>query len=553
MKSQYPIEVTNLMTKGIKGFNLCAFLIGLEGWRRGLKLKYYGDINEYSDIRVQGRSKKLIGRSYSLESTDKIHYFNQSRGDKVSNDTVKIVQSKQKTKEFLKKSNVPILESIEFRKSNSNEEVIEAANQIGYPVIIKPTYGSLSRGVSLNIKNDDELAKALSHVRGKLGYKRIILEKYFMGDDIRLYVIEDKVVASLKRLPARVKGDGINTIKELIQQKNESRKGNPYLEARPIKIDDEVYKALEREGYTINDILEKDKTILVKNKSTMDQGVELYDITDQLPSNIKQIGINALKSFPNIVHGSIDMLFDGKEAVVLEINASANISMHMFPNEGTPRNIGAYLMDFYFPETKGKSEIHYNMYFDFLDIVEVLKKNYTNYIEVKSLPHTNIHAKKYIVSGKVQKVGFRKWIRREAIRANLHGYTQNLANDKVEVVVANEDMKKVNAFQKKCGEGPKKAKVETVESYNWEDGIKVGFEIVSEASTDRKSNNDTENPKDSKRELIEMNNQLRNEIKILQRENKLYKQKYETIEKNIEWIIVKPVKKIVSAIRKNKK
>jgi len=90
-------DLTPEMTKGIKGFQLCAYLIGLEGWRRGLTLKYYVDIHRYSDIRTQG--KKLIGRNYSLASKDKIHYFNQSRCDLVNNDTVQIAQSKQKTKE----------------------------------------------------------------------------------------------------------------------------------------------------------------------------------------------------------------------------------------------------------------------------------------------------------------------------------------------------------------------------------------------------------------------------------------------------------------------
>ncbi|MGP4072268.1 ATP-binding protein [Piscibacillus sp. B03] len=241
--------VTSKMVEGITGFNLCAFLIGLEGWRRGLKLNYYVDIHQYSDIRTQG--KKLIGRNYSFSSKDRTHYFNQSRGDKVCNEAVRIAQSKQLTKQYLKESGANILDSLQFDKSVTNDEIIEKSKTLGYPLIVKPTYGTLSKGVVINIKNDEELKEALKRVRNKLGFKNVIVEQYFNGDDIRLYVIEDKVVAGIKRVPAKVIGDGVSTIKELIDQKNESRKSNPYLAARPIKIDDEVYEVLQEQGYSL--------------------------------------------------------------------------------------------------------------------------------------------------------------------------------------------------------------------------------------------------------------------------------------------------------------
>src|SRR5699024_10197079 len=160
---EFKNNLTPEMTKGIKGFELCAFLIGLEGWRRGLTLKYYVDIHKYSDIRTQG--KKFIGRNYSLASKNKIHYFNQSRGDLVNNEAVRIAQSKQKTKNYLNKKGVITLPSIEFRKKDPDDVIIKKAHDIGYPVIVKPTYGSLSRGVVLNIQNEQQLKKALTKVR----------------------------------------------------------------------------------------------------------------------------------------------------------------------------------------------------------------------------------------------------------------------------------------------------------------------------------------------------------------------------------------------------
>jgi len=474
MTTEITNNVTPEMTKGIKGFQLCAFLIGLEGWRRGLTLKYYVDIHRYSDIRTQG--KKLVGRNYSLASKDKTHYFNQSRGDLVNNEAVRIAQSKQETKEYLIKKGVATLPSIEFRKKDSDDTIIQKAHEIGYPVIVKPTYGTLSKGVVLNIQNEQQLVSALKKVRYNLGYKSIILEKYFDGDDIRLYVVNGKVVAALKRVPATLIGDGKSNIRKLIKEKNKSRESNPYLSARPIKIDAEVHEVLEEAGYNLESVLNENEKLRVKYKSTMDQGVDLYDITEEIQNHVKQLAIDSLDALPDIVHGSIDMLYDGNNAVVIEVNPSANISMHMFPTEGKPRSIGKHLMDFYFPETEGKAEVHGNMYFDYMEVIDILKRNFTNYIEVETLPNNKIHAKLYIISGTVQKVGFRKWARRQAILKNLNGYAMNKDNGDIEILVAgrNED---VNKFYELCLKGPKRAKVAKIKSYDWDGSVKIGFEI----------------------------------------------------------------------------
>src|SRR5699024_11670074 len=146
----------------------------------------------------------------------------------------------------------------------------------------------------------------------------IILEAYFHGEDVRTYVVDNKVVAALRRVPAQVTGDGFHTIHELIQIKNEARKDNSYLSARNIKINKETREILLKQGYKPNDILESDKTIRVKNKSTLTQGVDLYDITDNLSDNIKKIAVDTINAIPGLTHASIDMLTDGTDAYVLD-------------------------------------------------------------------------------------------------------------------------------------------------------------------------------------------------------------------------------------------
>src|SRR5699024_5677445 len=127
--------------------------------------------------------------------------------------------------------------------------------------------------------------------------------------------------------------------------------------------------------------------------------------------------------------------------------------------EGESRNVPAAIMDYYFPETKGLSENRNQIYFDYLSIYDILQKKYAQELTVTDAPNGELHTARYIVSGKVQKVGYRAWVRRQAIKRNLHGYTRNLENGRVVVIVAGDDKKKVDNFKQICLKGSPRAKV----------------------------------------------------------------------------------------------
>ena len=269
MSYKFPDYLKPTMVEGISGFHLCSYLIALEGWKRGLTLKFHNTLSTDAPDIPRTKWIKSFGKLSSLSDGENTHYSFQSRGDSTSREAHDIAMKKELTKKYLIQNKIPILNGVSFTKQDKNETIIEAANKIGYPVIIKPTNGSLSKGVVIDIKNDQELHNTLIDVRENLGYKNFILETYFHGEDVRTYVVDNKVVAALRRVPAQVTGDGFHTIHELIQLKNEARKDNPYLSARNIKINKETREILLKQGYKPNDILESDKTIRVKNKSTL--------------------------------------------------------------------------------------------------------------------------------------------------------------------------------------------------------------------------------------------------------------------------------------------
>lgn len=66
--------------------------------------------------------------------------------------------------------------------------LLQEAERIGYPVVLKPQCGNKGQGVILNIKDQKQLVDAYVNLRKN--QKDIILEKYFEGSDYRVCVVK---------------------------------------------------------------------------------------------------------------------------------------------------------------------------------------------------------------------------------------------------------------------------------------------------------------------------------------------------------------------------
>lgn len=478
-------NLNHKVIEGISGFKLTSYLIALEGWRRGLTLKWYKD--ETEQCKLYRLNSSIHGIFYSLSLDDKKHYFLRSRGDMVSNKAVKICSDKSETKKILEKSRVPVPQGKEFDISD-HDVMVEYANIIGYPVIIKPIGGSMGRGVFTNINNKEQLIDAIETARSTykstFKYKNYLVEKHYSGKEYRLYVVGDKMVGATHRIPANIIGDGQNTIGNLIEIKNRKRSDIPYLASKPIKIDSGVQYYLKKIGFDENSIPKKDERIFLRENSNITTGGDPIDATNELSIEVKKIAVDALKALPSIPHGGVDIIvdpYDNTKGVVLEINATAEIGLHSFPMEGKARDIPGAIIDYYFPESIGKGNP--NFYFDYKSLLEPLKTWAAEEITVTKPPNGKLYCKKYIITGKLYKVGYMTWIKRQALKNNLIGYISQKVKNEVEIVVMNTDKNEVDKFKEQCSKGSRKSKVKSVDEEIFDlgnqDTYKVGFEIVS--------------------------------------------------------------------------
>lgn len=72
---------------------------------------------------------------------------------------------------------------------------------------------------------------------------------------------------------------------------------------------------------------------------------------------------------------------------------------------------------------------------------------------------------RFLVSGRVQGVGFRWFTRREAVRLGLAGHARNLPDGRVEVV-AQGSSEQVEALRKRLESGPALSRVDRVERHD---------------------------------------------------------------------------------------
>lgn len=460
--------------KGVQRY-LCAYLVALEGWRRGLTLTW-------SSEKVKKRGIHAPGRLFTLSSDERSHEFYKTKGDKISKKALVITGNKQEAKRYFEESGVLTPEGRRFTKEIKDQEIVNYAKNLGYPVVLKPTNGYRGIGVVVNIGNTKELQESLKHVREELGYLDVLIERYIQGEEYRVFVVDDKVISVLWRIPANIIGDGVHTIQQLIRLKNKTRKTNPRLAICLIKIDREVNYYIEKEGFTLDSVLPENQQLFLRENSNISTGGDSIEMLEEFPSEFKQVAINSLKSIPNLPHGGVDILVEqnkpvGQAANVIEINAIPQIGSLVFPMIGEARDVPSAIIDYYFPETKDDFKTRSNVYFDLREVLRPLMSKVANEITITPAPlWKDMDAAKYNVKGKVQNVGYRNWIRKKALEHDLCGHVRNLNNGTVEVVVAGEieNVKKIKTI---IEVGPAKAEVEDVTVTPWEKAINVGFEI----------------------------------------------------------------------------
>ena len=274
---------------------------------------------------------------------------------KTSSIAVDIACNKELTKKMLDMASIPVASG---SICVDEEDLIETINKIGYPIVLKPLDGNHGKGASINVTNWEDAVSGLAYAKNYS--HRIIVEKFITGFDFRILVIDNKLVAAAKRVPAHIVGNGTETIQELISITNQDpRRGYGHENVlTQIDVDRDTEDLLEKLNYTLESIPKKGEIVYLKSTANLSTGGTSVDVTDMMhPENIflaerisRVIGLDICGV--DIMAENLTQPLKENGGVILEVNAAPGFRMHLAPSEGLPRNVASPVIDMLYPPGK---------------------------------------------------------------------------------------------------------------------------------------------------------------------------------------------------------
>ncbi|MFN3296072.1 cyanophycin synthetase [Caldimonas sp.] len=268
--------------------------------------------------------------------------------DRTSAIAESIAQDKELTKELLLAAGVPVPQG---RPVTDFDDARRAAAEIGWPVVVKPRDGNQGKGVTVNIVSDEHLRIAYDAARAISD--EVLVERFIPGYDFRLLVVGDRLVAAARRDPPHVIGDGLHSIRELVDQANtDPRRGDGH--ATPLtrmRIDDIALARLAQQGFGPDDIPPKGRRVVLRNNANLSTGGTATDVTDDVHPEVAARAVDAARMIGldicgvDVVCESLQQPLEAQGGGVVEVNAAPGLRMHLSPSYGKGRPVGEAIID----------------------------------------------------------------------------------------------------------------------------------------------------------------------------------------------------------------
>jgi len=262
-----------------------------------------------------------------------------------------IASDKDLTKRLLESCGVPTPGG---RVVDSPADAWEAAEDIGLPVVVKPSDANHGRGVSMELTTREQVEAAfpVADAEGS----EVMVERYIRGQEHRLLVIAGRMVAAARGEIARVTGDGRSSIRQLIdtQINTDPRRGlAEECPLSPILLDEEpaVRLELQRQGYDGESVPPAGQDVIVQRNGNMN-----FDVTPLVHPSIAAAGELAARVVGLDIAGidfvaeDISLPVDRQQAAVVEVNAGPSLLMHLKPAFGEAQPVGEAIVESLFPD-----------------------------------------------------------------------------------------------------------------------------------------------------------------------------------------------------------
>lgn len=262
-----------------------------------------------------------------------------------------IMENKEVTKRVLNDASLPVPKGFVV---HSVEEAAPLWRHFsGKGVVVKPRSTNFGEGVAI-FKDESWRSEGPAAVARALELdSAVLLEEFISGKEYRFLVIGGQTVAVLHRVPANVVGDGIHSIRTLIEEKNrDPRRGSGYVTPLEKIQFGEVEEAfLRAQGMDFESIPASGLTVYLRENSNISTGGDSIDFTDIVHPGYKEAAVRAAQAVGARICGADLIIPDTSKAPspgsysIIELNFNPALHIHDFPHTGENRHVEAKVLD----------------------------------------------------------------------------------------------------------------------------------------------------------------------------------------------------------------
>ncbi|MDE1924681.1 MAG: cyanophycin synthetase [Patescibacteria group bacterium] len=274
-----------------------------------------------------------------IYKSGKKRYFRYSSLDLNTLGAAEISKDKDYANFFMKRMGYPTVPGKTFfapkwaealESPRSLDAAYAYAQEVGFPVIVKPNSGSQGKGVALCHTRRD----FYSAMRRIFKLDRVALvQTPVKGRDYRIVVLDDKVISAYERIPLNVIGDGHSTIAELLEKKQ--RRFSTSSRDTRLRMEDPRIKAkLAREKLTLQSVPVKGQRVYLLDNANLSAGGDAVDVTNTMHPGFRQFAIKSAEDMGLRLCG-VDLMIEGditkspEKYWVLEINSAPGLDHYV--------------------------------------------------------------------------------------------------------------------------------------------------------------------------------------------------------------------------------
>ena len=254
-----------------------------------------------------------------------------------------IAQDKELTKRLLDAAGVPVPAG---REVADIEDAWLAMTEIAGPVVVKPKDGNQGKGVTVNINSREQLN--IAYAAAAEISEEVLIERFIPGSDFRFLVVGNKLVAAARREPPLVIGDGVQSVRQLVDQVNsDPRRGAGHATSlTKIRIDDIALASLATQNFTVDSVPNKGARVVLRSNANLSTGGTATDVTDDVHPDLAASAVAAAIMIGldicgvDVVCDSVQRSLEKQGGGVVEVNAAPGLRMHLQPSFGKGRPVG---------------------------------------------------------------------------------------------------------------------------------------------------------------------------------------------------------------------